>query len=68
MKKIRSYDKYGLIGLWEEVSKKHKTDDAILDAIYKTYGKEQWEQKCKELMFNSPKHSQQTNSKINNDW
>lgn len=58
MKKIRSYNKYGLIGLWEEVSKKHKTDDAILDAIYKTYGKEQWEQKCKELGFNSPKHSQ----------
>ena len=54
---IRAYNRKGLELLWNRVSSGLSTD-ATLEAIYRTYGKEQWETKCFELGFKSPTHSE----------
>lgn len=51
MTKIYAYNKKGLEILWHKVYSECDSKENALKAIYKTYGKEQWESKCKQFGF-----------------
>ena len=52
MTAIYAYNKKGLQILWHKVYSDYGNREDTLNAIYKTYGKEQWESKCKQFGFN----------------
>jgi hypothetical protein len=49
--RIYAYNRKGLEILWEKVRRDHNTKEETLESIYKTYGKQQWEEKCAEFNF-----------------
>jgi len=51
MTTIYAYNKKGLQLLWKKVYSDYGNAEDTLKAIYKTYGKNQWESKCKEFGF-----------------
>ena len=54
MTPIRAYNKRGLQLLWAEVRRQCITDAECLSAIYASYGKANWERKCKQFKFTPP--------------
>jgi len=50
-KKIYSWNQTGLRYLWDTVRYQHSTKEETLEALYKTYSKEQWDMKCKKFKF-----------------
>jgi hypothetical protein len=48
---IYSYNKKGLQILWSKIRSQFSTSEETLEKIYRVYGKEQWESKCKAFGF-----------------
>lgn len=51
MVEIYSYNRKGLQILWNTIRVKCSSKEEALQEIYKTYGKSQWEAKCKQFNF-----------------